>query len=242
MKILYVYSNKDEIDRLKRFFKRKNLIVDYQNEVDKAFEMLLTNKYDIVIIDIINKAKESSQLNLCKKIRKEKIIAPLIFISKKENYLYLLESLKVGADDFLIKPFNFEELYLRMQVIFRRPMTYMDDNIELGDFILDLQNKRLYYKDFFIKLTKKEISLVEFFMRNKNKVLTRDQILENVWDINANPLSNIVEVYIRTTRQKIEIISKIKFIKNIQGIGYYVGNIDKVKKNSFSSVCIDIKK
>ena len=234
MKILYIYSNKDEVDILRKLFKKKCAILDLEEDNNKAIEKAIMNRYDVIMIDIFSKKRSIIGIDLCKRLRNENVISPIISIAEKSHYKNLLLSMKAGSDDFMIKPFNFEELYLRAQAMLRRPIEYVNNAIEMGDFILDIQNKRLYYKEFFIKLTKKEISLVEFFMRNQNTVLTRDEILENVWDINANPLSNIVEVYIRNTRLKIKNASNVNFINNIQGIGYYVGNIEKIKKDNFN--------
>ena len=192
MKILYVQEEDNEITKIKKLFKQKGVDIDNEKNIEKAIELILVNKYDVVIIDIDNRSVES--LDMCEKVRSKNIILPIIFISNKSNYKFLLNSLKVGGDDFIKKPFDFEELYLRIQSILRRPKQYIGNFKKINSFTFDLQNKRLYYKDLFINLTKREVSLLDFFMRNEGILLPRADILENVWDMNANPFTNIVEV------------------------------------------------
>ena len=175
----------------------------------------------------------AENLNACEIIRGKNVISPIIFISDESNYKFLLNSLKSGGDDFIKKPFDFEELYLRMQSILRRPKQYIGNFKKINSFTFDLQNKRLYHEELFINLTKREVSLLDFFMRNEGILLSRADILENVWDMNANPFTNIVEVYISSVKNKIKECTDEELIKNIPGIGYYVGNIDRIKKINF---------
>ena len=231
MKILYVQEEDNEITKIKKLFKQKGVDIDNEKNIEKAIELILVNKYDVVIIDIDNRSVES--LDMCEKVRSKNIILPIIFISNKSNYKFLLNSLKVGGDDFIKKPFDFEELYLRIQSILRRPKQYIGNFKKINSFTFDLQNKRLYYKDLFINLTKREVSLLDFFMRNEGILLPRADILENVWDMNANPFTNIVEVYISSIKNKVKECTDEELIKNVPGIGYYIGNIDRIKKINF---------
>ena len=231
MKILYIENNIEDINLLKMFFKHKGINIDYETRGEAGLLLAITNKYDFIILDI--NIDKISGIEICKRVREEGLDTPIIFLTGISDYKILLDSLKSGGDDFMKKPFHLEELYFRMQSILRRPKQYVGNFIKIDNFTLDLHNKRFYYDDLFINLTKKELSLIEFFMRNKDQVLTREDILENVWDMNANPFSNIVEVYIRNVRLKLKQHSNKDFINNIQGIGYYIGNVDKITKDKF---------
>lgn len=227
MKILYI-DNQDNIKILVPFFTRKAITVDKEDNVDKGLYLATVNSYDIIILDY------TIAKNICIDLRKNSNKTPIIFlIDSKEPTSKNLNALEIGADDFIRKPIVPEELYLRIVSILRRPKEYIGNYIEFGNFCLDINNKRFYYGDNYIALTKKEISLIDFFMRNKDILLTKDDILENVWDMNANPFSNVVEVYIRSIRNKIKEYSNKEFIHNIQGMGYYIGEINKIKKNNF---------
>lgn len=227
MKILYI-DNKENINALNLFFIRKAITFDKETDFNKGLYLATVNTYDIIILDY------TIAKDICIDLRKNGNKTPIIFlIDSKEPISKNLNALEIGADDFIRKPIMPEELYLRIISILRRPKEYIGNYIELGNFCLDIKNKRFYYDDNYISLTKKEISLVDFFMRNKGILLTKDDILENVWDMNANPFSNVVEVYIRSIRNKIKEYSNKEFIHNIQGIGYYIGEINKIKKNKF---------
>lgn len=229
MKILYV-DNKESVDKLNPFFIHKAIAIDKEYGTDKGLYLARVNSYDLIILNYTIGNK------ICEDIRKQGNKTPIIFlIDENESLTANLNALKIGGDDFIRKPINPEELYLRIIAILRRPKEYVGNYIEFGDFCLDLRNKRFYYKDNYIFLTKKEVSLMDFFMRNKNMLLTKDDIIENVWDMNANPFSNVVEVYIRSIRKKIQEYSNKELIHNMQGMGYYIGEINKIKKSNFFS-------
>lgn len=227
MKILYI-DDKENIKALTSFFVRKAITFDKETDFNKGLYLATVNNYDIIILDY------TIAKDICIDLRKNNNKTPIIFlINDKEPIAKNFNALEIGADDFIRKPIMPEELYLRIISILRRPKEYIGNYIEFGNFCLDTKNKRFYYDDNYISLTKKEISLIDFFMRNKGILLTKDDILENVWDMNANPFSNVVEVYIRSIRNKIKEYSNKEFIHNIQGIGYYIGDINKIKKDKF---------
>ena len=227
MKILYVDS-KDEIKDLKPFFDHKGMAVDYNSDYEKALYLANVNNYDTIVLDY------TIAKDICSDIRKKGNKTNIIFlISNNESIASGLNSLKIGADDFLKKPINPEELYLRIVALSRRPKEYIGNYIDFEDFSFDVKNRRFYYKDYYIFLTKKECGLVDFFMRNNGILLSKDDLLENVWDMNANPFSNVVEVYIRSIRNKIKEYSNKEFIHNVPGVGYYIGDINRIKKDKF---------
>ncbi|HQL11410.1 MAG TPA: response regulator transcription factor [bacterium] len=227
MKLLYV-QKKEDADDLRSFFIRKAIAVDIESDYDKALYYASVNNYDLILLSYTIGNK------ICEDLRAHNNKTPIIFfIDEDESNLDKLNALKIGGDDVMRKPINTEELYLRIIAILRRPKEYIGNFLEFEDFCLDLRNKRFYYKDNLILLTKKEVSLVDFFMRNRGMLLTKDDLLENVWDMNANPFSNVVEVYIRSIRKKVQEYTNKEFIHNMQGMGYYIGEIGKIKRNKF---------
>lgn len=229
MKLLY-FTKKEDINDLSSFFMRKAIAVDFESDYDKALYYASVNNYDLILLNYTMGSK------ICEDIRAHNNKTPIIFIvDQNDSNLNELNALKIGGDDVMRKPINTEELYLRIIAILRRPKEYIGNFLEFEDFCLDLRNKRFYYRDNLIFLTKKEVSLVDFFMRNRGMLLTKDDLLENVWDMNASPFSNVVEVYIRNIRKKVQEYTNKEFIHNMQGMGYYIGEIGKIKKNKFYS-------
>lgn len=232
MKILFIDDEEDILFLVKRFLIKNGYTIDIEISGRKGIVNALVNKYDLILLDL--NLNDSNGIDICKKLREEGINTPIIFITSNKDDEFLIKAFKNGGDDYLKKPFNYNELLVRMEAILRRPKIPSNTQIKVKDFLLDRNTKRLYYKDLVINLTKKEFSLVEFLMINNDKIITRDDILENVWDINANPFSNIVEAFIKKIRKKIrEVILGEDFIHNIKGVGYYVGDRPELKRDSF---------
>jgi len=232
MKILFIDDEEAILFLVKKFLTKNGYTVDVESSGRKGLVDALVNKYDLILLDL--NLGDSNGIDICKKIREDGITTPVIFITSSKEDEFLIKAFKSGADDYLKKPFNYNELLVRIEAVLRRPVVSSNSQIKIKDFLLDRNTKRLYCKDLFINLTKKEFSLVEFLMRNNDKIITRDDILENVWDMNANPFSNIVEAFIKKVRRKIkDAVPNEEFIHNIKGLGYYVGDRPELKKNSF---------
>lgn len=232
MKILFIDDEEDILFLVKKFLSKNGYVVDAESSGRKGLISALVNKYDIILLDL--NLDDSSGIDICKKLRTEGITTPIVFVTSSKEDEFLIKAFKSGADDYLRKPFNYNELLVRIEAVLRRPVVSSNSQIKVKDFLLDRNTKRLYYKDSFINLTKKEFALVEFLMRNNDKIITRDDILESVWDMNANPFSNIVEAFIKKVRRKIkDAAPEEEFIHNIKGLGYYVGDRPELKKNNF---------
>lgn len=232
MKILFIDDEEDILFLVKKFLTKNGYVVDVEASGRKGVVDALVNKYDLILLDL--HLKDSNGIDICKRLRDEHVLTPVIFITSSKEEDFVIKAFKSGADDYVRKPFNFNELLARIEAILRRPVISSSSQIQNKDFLLDRNTKRLYYKDDFIDLTKKEFALMEFLMRNNDKIITRDDILESVWDMNANPFSNIVEAFIKKIRRKIkDVTGGEDFIHNIKGLGYYVGDRPKLKKDSF---------
>ena len=202
---------------------------DVQIAIDEQIGLKLasTKKNDLIIIDIVKSVKNS--FITVKKLRKElDIQTPIIIISSLNKSDDIIEGLDSGADDYLTKPFKFGELLARIRAVSRRTVTsnkLVDRILKVADIEMDLDSKIVTRSNLEISLTAKEFTLLEFFMKNKNKVLNRVDILENVWDINFDAGTNIVDVYVNYLRKKIDKDFDIKLIQTVVGMGYSLRNI-----------------
>lgn len=225
MKILYIEDDVESIEMVKIILNKKSYIVDYETDGERGLCKASMNYYDLIIIDI--NLPNKNGLEICKELRNNKNTTPIIFLTSNLEKETLLNAFRIGADDYIEKPFNKEELILRIETILRRPKNnYIKDKIKCGDFYLNINSKKLFFKEHLISLTKKEYNILELFFRNQNRILDRQEIFDKVWDVNDNPLSNTVEVFIKNIRKKINKHTKRKLINNVRCIGYYVGDIN----------------
>lgn len=219
MKILIIEDNLSIRNVLRLSLEAESFAVDEAEDGEIGSYMARTNQYDLIILD--NVMPKKSGLQVCKELREKEINTPIILLSAKSDINDKVELLKHGADDYLTKPFSFEELKFRIKALLRRPQKMEGDVFKLGPITLnsETQEVKRYAKK--IYLTRKEFSMLELFMKNKGKVLTRSNILEHVWDINANPFSNTIESHILNLRKKIGDTHK-RIIVNVPGRGYKI--------------------
>lgn len=219
MKILLV----DQDPRIQNSIKRAlsdEFIMDTADSAKKAEEMLFEGHYDLLIMDFI--MPDMAGEVFIKLIRSYMGEIPVIVISGKSGTSDKEFAFKSGADDYLVKPINPIELRSRIKAILRRAPAMIEalPKLSLGNLLLDRSKRMAYYKEERLKLRKKEMQLLEFFLLNKGRVLTRMEILENVWEADASPFTNTVEVHLKRLRDKIEKPFGEKFIQTVHGIGY----------------------
>jgi DNA-binding response OmpR family regulator len=185
------------------------------------------NKFDIILMDVIMPGMNGFEV--VKKLRNElNVQVPVIMLSALDQSDDIIEGLDSGADDYLTKPFKFGELLARLRAVSRRKIQkdISPKNIlKVSDIEMDLDSKIVTRQGKKITLTAKEFTLLEFFMKNKNRVLNRVQILENVWDINFDAGTNVVDVYVNYLRKKIDKDFEIKLIQTVIGMGYSLRDI-----------------
>ncbi|MCX6811328.1 MAG: response regulator transcription factor, partial [Candidatus Berkelbacteria bacterium] len=167
---------------------------------------------------------EVDGIKICEVLRKKKINTPIIFLTVKDKISDKVLGLNAGADDYLVKPFAFEELLARVQALLRRPHKTKDNVLKVDDLILDRANFMVKRGKKNISLSSKEFALLEYLMRNANKILTKDNIISHVWDFDADILPNTVEVYIGYLRNKIDrpFPRKPTLICTVRGFGYKI--------------------
>jgi len=187
-----------------------------------GLEKALNEKIDLIILDIM--LPGISGIEVCRRIRQESMV-PIIMLTAKDDVTDKVAGLDMGADDYMTKPFAIEELLARIRVALNRK-NYMSDKkvetLQVGDLKLKLSSRTVYYKEDEIILTKKEFELLEHLMKNRNVVLTREQLLNNVWDYEYFGDTNVVDVYIRYLRQKIDEKYGIHLISTVRGVGYII--------------------
>lgn len=222
MKILIIEDDNTIRDVLKKCFESESFVVDEAADGDSGSFMARVNKYNVILLDFILPKKNG--LEVCKDIRLNEISTPIIMLTSKNEVLTKIELLNSGADDYITKPFSFEELVARVKAVTRRPKNIAADifknkYIEINNITQEVlvKNKKVY-------TTRKEFLLLEILMRNKDKVVSRAHIMEHVWDNNTNPFSNTIEAHIRNVRNKIG-DKKRKIIESIPGRGYKMNTI-----------------
>ena len=219
MKILIVEDEKKMASFLERGLKEEHYTVDIAYDGEKGWEYAMTNDYDLLILDWM--LPKMSGVELCHKFRKEGKITPVLILTAKDSVEDKIKGLDQGADDYLTKPFSFEELLARIRALLRRPPHIADKTVlQCANLKLDLIKRQAWAGEQEISLSQKEFSLLEFLMRHAGEVVSRTAIAEHVWDLHFDPMSNTIDVYINFLRKKIgETPSKSK-IETIRGTGY----------------------
>jgi len=204
--------------------KHEGFTVDKVHDGRSGLEMALDNEYGLIILDIMLPGLNG--MEVCRRIR-QKSEVPIIMLTAKDDTMDKVMGLDLGADDYITKPFAIEELLARIRRIFRRPpassASAQEHTIfECGSIKIDASQHAVFYKSESIELTKKEYDLLQYLVRNKGIALSRDQILDEVWGYDYYGDTNVVDVYIRYLRTKIDNAFDIKLIHTIRGVGYLV--------------------
>jgi len=221
MRLLVVEDDKKIADFLKTGLKQENYSVDFAEDGEKAVFLALTNEYDLIILDIVLPKKDG--LAICRELRQAGKTLPIIILSAKLEISVKVSILDAGADDFINKPYSFEELLARIRALLRRPKPMDQDILQVGGLSLDAKNFIVKRDKKEIHLTPKEFSLLEYLMRNKETVVSRGKILEHTYNMAADPFSNSIEMHIVNLRRKIKFPNSKELIHTIPGRGYKIG-------------------
>lgn len=220
MRILVVDDDQTIRKFLKTSLEAECFVVDTANDGRRGAELALSNPYDMIILDNVMPKKKG--LQVCNEIRNHDISTPIIVLSVKSETTTKVEMLDAGADDYLNKPFSFEELIARIHALMRRPKQLEQDIVKKGDLVIDSKRHAVFCQDKEIRLTRKEFILLEYLIRNSGIVLTRGMIMEHVWDMNADPFSNTIDSHISSLRKKIQLPNQKGLIETVQGRGYII--------------------
>jgi DNA-binding response OmpR family regulator len=217
MKILLIEDDREIANFLKRSLQEEFFIVDVARDGERGLSMARINNYDLILLDYILPKKDGREI--CKEIRISKD-TPIIMLSVRSEISDKSELLDLGVDDYVTKPFSFEELLSRVRAVLRRPKKIEKDVLRTGNLWLDYGKHIAMFGNRDLELTRKEFILLEFFMKNKGQTISRSDIIEHVWDSSADPFSNTIETHIASLRRKIDSENKLKYIKTVSGSGY----------------------
>ena len=218
MRVLVVEDEKKIAGFLKAGLEEKCFSVDLAMDGERGSYLARTTDYDLVILD--NILPKKSGLEVCREIRERGRIMPIIMVSVKGDPSAKIELLNAGADDYLAKPFSFEELLARIAALLRRPPDLKSSVLGLDDLSINTSAYTVARGTTRIYLTRKEFMLLEYLLRHRGAVVSRGMILEHVWDMDGDPFSNTIESHISSLRRKVDIPGKRKLIHTIPGRGY----------------------
>ena len=218
MKILVVEDNKKLAENLKQGLVQEGYAVDLIEDGLMAQDRILMNRdeYDLVVLDRMLPGKDG--VSVCTYWREKGVILPVLMLTALNTTDDKVDGLDAGADDYLAKPFAFKELLSRIHALLRRPKQSFPDILKSGDISINTTSRIVTYKNKNISLTLKEFMVLEYLMRNINKVVTRDELYSHAWDFADSSFSNTVDVHIKNLRKKIHDNGKI--IQTIRGVGY----------------------
>ncbi|MFA6572273.1 MAG: response regulator transcription factor [Bacteroidota bacterium] len=218
MRILIVEDDEKIGDVLKRGLTEQHYSIDWAGDGEEGLFLAQTNDYDLIILDIM--LPKMNGWDVCRGIRQEKIATPILMLTAVDSVEDKIRGLDSGADDYLTKPFHFGELLARVRSLIRRQTEQKTSIIEAGDLIINTTTREVTRAGKEILLSAKEFALLEYFVLNQNKVLTRQMISEHVWDLNFDPQSNVIESFIRFLRQKVDKGFDTQLIHTLRGVGY----------------------
>jgi heavy metal response regulator len=219
MRILVVEDEKKIAGFIKRGLKEEGYAVDVAADGEEGYSLAGVNDYDLIVLDIMLPRLDG--ISLCRKLRAEKVDIPIIMLTAKTSVQDKVTGLDSGANDYLTKPFAFEELLARMRVLLRRAVQPAT-RLQVADLVLDLLSHKVTRAEREITLSTREFALLEYLMRNAGTVVTRTMISEHVWDIDFDTSTNVIDVYINYLRNKIDVDFDKKLIQTIRGRGYMI--------------------
>jgi DNA-binding response OmpR family regulator len=223
MRILVVEDEHRIAKTIQKGLELERYAVDIAYDGAEGYDLAVSEEYDLIILDRMLPGMDG--LTVCKKLRGEQIHTPILILTAKSQLQDKVAGLDMGADDYLTKPFSFEELLARVRALYRRPKTITDETLSLADLELNAKLFTVKRSKKPIHLSSKEFALLEYLLRNANTIRTKPQIISHVWDYNADILPNTVEVYMKNLRNKIDVPFKNKkqLITTVRGFGYKIG-------------------
>ena len=217
MRILLVEDEKGVANFIKKGLEEEYYSIDHSSDAEGGLLFLEANKYDLIILDVMMPGMNGFEL--CKTVRQKKIQTPILMLTARDSVQDKVRGLDSGADDYLTKPFSFEEFLARVRALLRRK----EDNLTEfthGSLKIDAVSHRVFVEETEIFLRPKEFSILMYLVQNKGRVLSRTQILENIWGYDFNPNTNIVDVHIKALREKLKQYSFDESIRSVRGVGY----------------------
>ncbi|EEX75878.1 response regulator transcription factor [Leptotrichia hofstadii] len=218
MRLLVVEDEKKLNELITKKLKKEYYGVDSCFDGEEAVRYVEGTEYDAIILDIM--LPKLDGFEVIKRIRAKKNKVPILLLTARDNIDDKVKGLDYGADDYLVKPFIFEELMARIRVLLRRNSGNADNVVTIANLKVDLDAKTVFRDDLLIKLSGREYSILEYLIRNKGKILSRERIEDHIWNYDYEGGTNVIDVYIRYLRKKIDDSYTPKLIHTIRGLGY----------------------
>jgi DNA-binding response OmpR family regulator len=218
MRILVVDDDRRLCNVVRRGLTEEAYAVDIAYDGEEGAYMAEVNPYDLIILDIMMPKKDG--IEVCEELRAKRINIPIMMLTAKDAVEDRVKGLDAGADDYMVKPFSFNELLARVRALLRREAMTKSPEIKLGDLVLNTLTREVKRGYRTIELTTKEYVILEYFMRHPNVVVTRTMLEEHAWDYDFDSMSNLVDVYIRRLRRKLDDDEKESLLQTVRGAGY----------------------
>ncbi|MFA5935932.1 MAG: response regulator transcription factor [Patescibacteria group bacterium] len=218
MRLLLVEDDTDIRFALKSCFEAECFAVDLAEDGERGSFLARTGDYDIILLDYNLPRKNG--LEVCREIRAHGKTVPIIMLTVQSEVASKVEVLNQGADDYVTKPYSFQELLARVRSVLRRPKIIQGETYTVDDLVFDTRSHAVTKGGTPVRLTRKEMMLLEYLLRNRGIVVTRGMLIEHIWDMHLDPLSNTIDTHILTLRKKLSIGSRAKLIHTIPGRGY----------------------
>jgi two-component system copper resistance phosphate regulon response regulator CusR len=220
MKILLIEDDPKVSRIISTGLTAERFVVDSVTDGSRGLELAASESYDLVILDLMLPSLSGTEI--IRKLRSTKSEIPILVLTARDAISDKVENFEAGADDYLTKPFSFAELLVRVKSLLRRTPTPRSNHLSVGDLVIDRMARQAKRGGLSIKLTSREFALLEYLTLNAGKIVSRSMIVEHVWDQSFEGLTNIVDVYIRQLRSKIDDSFTIKLIHTVRGMGYYL--------------------
>ena len=218
MRVLVVEDDVRMAGAVRRGLRAEGFIVDVTGRGEDAFGMVLASEYDVAVLDVMLPGEDGVQT--CRRLRADRIWLPVIMLTARDAVSDRVRALNAGADDYLVKPFSLDELVARLRALVRRAPVERPAVLAVGSLRLDPSTRQVWREGTEIELSAREFGLLEAFMRRPGQVLTQLQLLDAAWDLGYRQRSNVVEVYVRYLREKIDRPFGLAGLETVRGVGY----------------------
>lgn len=218
MKVLIIEDEKNLSNTIKQCIEKK-FSVEQAFDGEEGVLYAEQNIYDVIILDLMLPILDG--YDVLASIRKKKIYTPVLILTAKDGVQNKVRGFNLGADDYLVKPFNTEELLARLEAMVRRTNgTYVNNTIEFKELKLNLQTRQAIINDIVLNLQGKQFDVLEYLINYKNTIITKDQIFDKIWGFNSDTTTNVVEVYTSGLRKELKKVGYEEYLKTIRGVGY----------------------
>lgn len=225
MRILIVEDEIDLLEAIAEGLRIDGYAVDTSDDGDEGLELALTNDYDLIILDL--NLPNIDGIDILKIIREHNKLTKILILTARSAIEDRVKGLDFGANDYLVKPFHFDELEARIRCLLRMKFIQEDNELKYKALKINMESRKAYVDNNPIKLTKKEFSILEYLMKNINKVISQEELIEHVWDNSVDMFSNSVRVHINALRKKLKENLDYEVIKNIASVGYIIEELEE---------------